>query len=111
MTSPFDLSPITRMSLHRVKISGFPTKVDLTSLGGARLHSMSLSGGALQDDVTLPAGLHVRHLTLLARGRSRVGFSQVRDVQNLTTDRTPDNDELATQPELQRLIVVTPEPV
>ena len=108
---PIDLSPITRMSLHRVKISGFPTKVDLTGLAGARLHSMSLSGGALRDDVTLPAGLHVRHLTLLARGRSRVDFSQVRGVRSLTTDRAPDNDELAAQPELQRLVVVTPEPV
>jgi hypothetical protein len=104
---PIDVSPIRRMSLRRLKISDFPTKVDLSGLAGVRLHSLHLSGGALQDDITLPAGLEVRLLTLLARGRSRVDFTQVRGVRSLIIDRTPDKDELAALPELQRLIVVT----
>lgn len=102
---PIDLSPLARMSLRRLSISGPQTKVELAGLAGVRLHSLSLSGGALKDDVALPVGLEVRHLRLLARGR-RIDFSSVRGLRSLIIDRTPAEDELAAHPELQRVIVV-----
>jgi hypothetical protein len=101
-----DLSPITRMSLRSLRISGFPTNVDLTGLAGARLHSLHLSGGALRDEVTLPE-LEARHLTLWARGRSRVDFSAVRGLRTLVIDRRPSGEELAAHPELHRLVVTS----
>ena len=49
---PIDLSPVASLPLRRLKISGMVTKVDLAGLDGARLRSLSLSGGVLLDDPT-----------------------------------------------------------
>lgn len=88
------------------KISGFPTKVRLASLAGLRLESLWLSGDALRGEVGLPAGLQVRHLTLLAPTRGRVDFTAVRGVRSLILNRAAEQHELDALPELQRLIVV-----
>lgn len=107
-----DLAPPARTSVRRLKISGFPTKVNLAnlaslaSLAGLRPQSLWLSGDALRGEVARPAGLRVRHLTLLAPTRGRVDFTAVRGVRSLILNRTPEQHELDALPELPRLIVV-----
>lgn len=60
-SQPVDLSPLAELGLHEL---GIRTMVDLESLAGARLSSLSLRGGALSDSAALPPGLQVERLSL-----------------------------------------------
>ncbi|QXE32988.1 NACHT domain-containing protein [Streptomyces sp. GMY02] len=105
-TRPLDLSPLGSLRLRRLVISGLTTPVDLTSLAGVRLDSLRLSARP-SGTRALPAGLHVRHLSLVA-GARRTRFAAVGGVRSILLDRVPDEAELAAlagMEELRRLIL------
>ncbi|HEV2779967.1 MAG TPA: NACHT domain-containing protein [Actinophytocola sp.] len=100
---PVDLSPLAGIpGLRRLVISGITSKVDLASLAGVRLDSLALRGS-----VALPAGLHVRHLTLSSAAR-RMKLAGVHGIRSIILDWAPDDDELAMLaglPDLRRLVL------
>lgn len=104
---PVDLSPLAGLGPRRLVAGGLTTRVDLTSLTGARLFSLRLSGGALHGAPVLPPGLQVRHLCLLG-GARRIGLAGVRGVRSVILGWPPTDDELAELaglPELRRLVL------
>ncbi|GLZ39002.1 NACHT domain-containing protein [Actinokineospora sp. NBRC 105648] len=101
--APVDLAVLP--DLRRLVVSGLRTKVDLSGLAGKTLHSLRLTAGPL-DNQSLPAGLHVRHLTIAA-GARRVNFESVLGVRTLILDWPPDAEDLnriTALPDLRRLV-------
>ncbi|AHH97866.1 hypothetical protein GCM10010174_29880 [Kutzneria viridogrisea] len=104
--APIDLSPLRRLGLHRLVVSGLTTKVHLDSLDGVELTSLRLSV-RLPGSPRLPTDLRVRHLTLAAGGR-RIGFAGLRSLHSVLLDWVPDEAELAALsalPRLRRLVL------
>ncbi|MFD8966409.1 NACHT domain-containing protein [Streptomyces sp. NPDC059568] len=105
-TRPLDLSPLGRLRLRRLVVSGLTTPVDLTTLAGVELNSLRLSARP-NGARTLPAELYVRHLSLVAGARG-TGFAAVGGVRSVLLDWAPNDTELAAlagMRELRRLIL------
>jgi hypothetical protein len=102
-TRPVDLSPLAGLpELRRLVVSGLTALVDLRSLTGFRLASLRIAAW-LHADATLPAGVSVRHLTVLG---GRIGLDGVVGVRSLVLDWVPEPAELASLTELRRLVLV-----
>ncbi|WP_066950566.1 NACHT domain-containing protein [Streptomyces lushanensis] len=105
-TRPLDLSPLGRLRLRRLVVSGLTTPVDLTSLAGVELDSLRLSARP-NGARALPAGLRVRHLGLVAGARG-TRFAAVGGVRSVLLDWVPDDTDLAAlagMRELRRLVL------
>jgi hypothetical protein len=103
---PVDLSPLREMRLSRLVISGITTRADLAGLSGVRLDSLRLESRPRDLD-RLPAGLRVRHLSLVS-GARRVRFDEVDGVRSVVLDWSPEADLLAMTaalPDLRRLVL------
>lgn len=103
-TRPVDLSLLAVLPLRRLVVSGLTTKVDLAGLAEFRLDSLRIAV-PLRGEPALPAGLHVRHLTLVGGGR-RIGLAGVLGVRSIIVDWVPDQEDLAGLTELRRLVLV-----
>ncbi len=105
---PVDLSPLSKLKLRRLVITGLRTRVDLASLAGARLLSLRLSGGALHGSPpVLPPGLQVAHLSLTG-GARRIRLAGVLGLRSVIMGWAPTDEEqaeLAGLPELRRLVL------
>lgn len=105
---PVDLSPLGRLHLRRLVVSGITTKVDLAGLADVELDSLHLSGGALRDRPVLPPGLQVRHLCLTGRRPRQISLTGVQGVHSIILGWLPDDNDmamLAGLPQLRRLVL------
>lgn len=103
---PVDLSPLGEMQLSRLVISGITTRVDLAGLSGVRLDSLCLASRPRGRE-RLPAGLHVRHLSLVSGARG-IRFDEVGGVRSVVLDWSPEADLPALTaglPDLRRLVL------
>lgn len=103
---PVDLSPLREMRLSRLVIAGITTRVDLAGLSGVQLDSLRLESRP-RDLARLPAGLRVRHLSLVSGARG-VRFDEVDGVRSVVLDWSPEADLPATTaalPDLRRLVL------
>ncbi|MET7487534.1 NACHT domain-containing protein [Streptomyces sp. NPDC005538] len=103
---PVDLSPLRETRLSRLVIEGITTRVDLAGLSGVRLDSLRLESRPRDLD-RLPAGLRVRHLSLVS-GARRIRFDDVEGVRSVVVDWSPEADlpaMTAALPDLRRLVL------
>lgn len=101
-----DLSPLRETRLSRLVIEGITTRVDLAGLSGVRLDSLRLESRPRDLD-RLPAGLRVRHLSLVS-GARRIRFDEVEGVRSVVVDWSPEADlpaMTAALPDLRRLVL------
>lgn len=103
---PVDLSPLRELRLSRLVISGITTQADLARLAGVRLDSLRLESRPRGLE-RLPAGLHVRRLSLVAGARG-IRFDEVSGIRSVILNWSPEADlpaMTAGLPDLRRLVL------